>query len=161
MDLYSKLDHEFYYNKSKIMTFFIKSFADAPTPWQVGFQDPATSSMEGRIDLHGDILFFMIVIATLVVWLIVRICAAFHYSSQAIPEDFNHHTNLELVWAIIPSIIVIRIALPSRTLIYSFDDRIGRPARTVKVIGRQWYWSYEMKEHVHYSLVNSSRLLEL
>lgn len=143
------------------MTFFLKSFADAPTPWQISFQDPATSSMEGIIDLHGDIRFFMIVIATLVTWLVVRICTTFHYSSQAMPEDFNHHTNLELVWAIIPSIIVIRIARPSRTLIYSFDDRIGRPARTVKVIGRQWYWSYEMKEHVRHTLIQPSKLLEV
>jgi cytochrome c oxidase subunit 2 len=143
------------------MTFFIKTFADAPTPWQVSFQDPATSSMEGIIDLHGDILFFMIVIATLVVWLLVRICTAFHYSSQTMPEDFNHHTNLELVWAIIPSVIVILIALPSRTLIYSFDDLIGRPALTVKVIGRQWYWSYEMKEHVRHNLIQPSKLLEV
>jgi cytochrome c oxidase subunit 2 len=143
------------------MTFFTKTFADAPTPWQVSFQDPATSSMEGIIDLHGDILFFMIVIATLVVWLLVRISTAFHYSSQTMPEDFNHHTNLELVWAIIPSVIVILIALPSRTLIYSFDDRIGRPALTVKVIGRQWYWSYEMKEHVRHNLIQPSKLLEI
>ena len=143
------------------MTSFIQTLADAPTPWQVSFQDPATSSMEGIIDLHGDILFFVIVIATLVVWLIVRICTTFHYSSQTMPEDFNHHTNLELIWAIIPSIIVILIALPSRTLIYSFDDRVGRPARTVKVIGRQWYWSYEMKEHVRHSLIQPSKLLEI
>ena len=143
------------------MNFLMKTFADAPTPWQIGFQDPATSSMEHIIDLHGDILFFMIVIATLVVWLLVRICTAFHYSTQPMPEDFNHHTNLELVWAIIPSIIVIRIALPSRTLIYSFDDLIGRPALTVKVTGRQWYWSYEMKEHVRYSRVQPSKLLDL
>jgi cytochrome c oxidase subunit 2 len=143
------------------MTFFTKTFADAPTPWQVSFQDPATSSMEGIIDLHGDILFFMIVIATLVVWLLVRISTAFHYSSQTMPEDFNHHTNLELVWAIIPSVIVILIALPSRTLIYSFDDRIGRPALTVKVIGRQWYWSYEMKEHGRHNLIQPSKLLEI
>ena len=143
------------------MNYLFKTFADAPTPWQCNFQDPATSSMEGMIDLHGDILFFMIVIATLVVWLLVRICTAFHYSVQAVPEDFNHHTNLELVWAIIPSIIVILIALPSRTLIYSFDDLIGKPARTVKIIARQWYWSYEMKEHIRYQRIEPSKLLDM
>ncbi len=155
------LYNEHFFINYKSMHFFLQTLADAPTPWQVSFQDPATSSMEGIIDLHGDILFFMVVIATLVVWLIVRICVAFHYSSQAIPEDFNHHTNLELVWAIVPSIIVVRIALPSRTLIYSFDDRIGRPALTVKVIGRQWYWSYEMKEHVRHTRIQPSKLRDL
>jgi cytochrome c oxidase subunit 2 len=127
---------------------FLSSKADAPTPWQTGFQDPATSSMEAIIDLHHDIFFFMIVIFTLVTWLGFRICIGFHYTKQAVPEKFNHHTNLELVWAILPSLIILLIALPSLTLIYSFEDRVDQPALTVKVIGRQWYWSYEMKEHV-------------
>lgn len=127
---------------------FIISLADAPTRWQTGFQDPATSSMEAIIDLHHDIFFFMIAIFALVAWLGSRICIGFHYSKQPIPEKFNHHTNLELVWAIVPSLIILLIALPSLTLIYSFEDRVDQPALTVKVIGRQWYWSYEMKEHV-------------
>lgn len=128
------------------LKYFVK--ADAPTPWQIGFQDPATSSMEAIVDLHHDIMFFILVISTLVLWLLFRICVGFHYTKQPLPEKFNHHTNLELVWAILPSLIILLIALPSLTLIYSFEDRVDKPALTVKVIGRQWYWSYEMKEHV-------------
>lgn len=145
------------------MTFWVwvQSFADAPTPWQMGFQDPATASMEGIIDLHHDICFFLIVILVLVLWLGARIVTSFHYTKQPIPERFNHHTNLELVWAILPSLIVTLIALPSLTLIYTFDDLVAKPALTVKVIGRQWYWSYQMKEHVQQSLINPDVLLEL
>lgn len=145
------------------MTFWVwlQSFADAPTPWQMGFQDPATASMEGIIDLHHDICFFLVVILVLVLWLGARIVSSFHYTKQPMPERFNHHTNLELVWAILPSLIVTLIALPSLTLIYTFDDLVAKPALTVKVIGRQWYWSYQMKEHVQQSLVNPDLLLNL
>ena len=145
------------------MTFWVlvQSLADAPTPWQMGFQDPATANMEGIIDLHHDICFFLLVILVLVLWLGARIVNSFHYTKQSMPERFNHHTNLELVWAILPSLIVTLIALPSLTLIYTFDDLVAKPALTVKVLGRQWYWSYQMKEHVQQTLVDPNLLLDL
>ena len=145
-----------------IMIFWVwlLPLADAPTPWQMGFQDPATAGMEGIVDLHHDICFFLLVILVLVLWLGARIVTSFHYTKQPMPERFNHHTNLELVWAILPSLIVTIIALPSLTLIYTFDDLVAKPALTVKVLGKQWYWSYQMKEHVQQSLVNADALLE-
>nr|YP_010500129.1 cytochrome c oxidase subunit 2a [Gormaniella terricola]UWV18306.1 cytochrome c oxidase subunit 2a [Gormaniella terricola] len=126
--------------------FSFLSKADAPQPWQLSFQDPATANMQGMIDLHHDIFFFMITIFTIVVWMGARICYWFHNSKQAGPERINHHTQLELIWSILPSVIVLLIALPSLTLIYSLDDQIDKPGLTVKIVGRQWYWSYEMKE---------------
>jgi len=122
--------------------------ADAPVAWQKGFQDPATSNFEAMIDRHHDIHFFLISIRTLVRWLGIRIRTQFHYTRQSLPESRNHHTNLERVWAIFPSLIVLSISLPSRTRIYSLDDNISdQPFVTIKVIGKQWYWSYEMNEH--------------
>ena len=137
------------------------SFADAPTPWQMGFQDPATASIEGIIDLHADICFCLVAILIMVLWLGGRIMASYHYTKQPTPERFNHHTNLELVWSILPSAIVTLIALPSLTLIYTFDDLVAKPALTVKVLGKQWYWSYQMKEHISPSILNANELLEL
>lgn len=83
-----------------------KVFADAPVAWQMWFQDPATSVMEGITDLNADIHFFLVVILLLVLWLIFRITYRFHHTSMPVPERFNHHTSLELVWAILPSVIV-------------------------------------------------------
>nr|YP_009054626.1 cytochrome c oxidase subunit 2a [Chlorotetraedron incus]AIK29114.1 cytochrome c oxidase subunit 2a [Chlorotetraedron incus] len=140
---------------------WVHSNADAPTPWQMLFQDPATAAMEGIVDLHHDICFFLITILVLVLWLGARIVYSFHHTRMPVPERFNHHTNLELIWAILPSLVVTLIALPSLTLIYTFDDLIAKPALTVKVVGKQWYWSVEMNEHVHYSLVDIDRLMEL
>lgn len=79
---------------------FFKVFRDRPIRWQVWFQDPATSVMEGINDLNRDIHFFLLVILFLVLWLIFRIVYRFHHVSMPVPERFNHHTSLELVWAI-------------------------------------------------------------
>ncbi|KIZ07963.1 cytochrome c oxidase subunit II (mitochondrion) [Monoraphidium neglectum] len=139
---------------------WLQSFADTPTPWQMGFQDPATASMEGIIDLHHDICFFLLILV-LVLWVGGRIVTSFHRTQRPETERFTHHTNLELVWSILPSLIVTLIALPSLTLIYTFDDLVAKPALTVKVVGRQWFWSYQMKEHIQQSLVNPDLLLDL
>lgn len=135
------------------------SLADAPAPLQIGFQDPATKAAIGIIDLHHDINFFLVAILVLVLWLGRRIVLAFHHTKQAMPERFNHHTSLELVWAVLPSLIVTLIALPSLTLIYSFDDLAADPFITVKVVGYQWAWNYELKEHVRHTLVNPDHLI--
>jgi len=92
------------------------------------------------------------VILFLVLWLTFRIVRRFHHRRQPVPERFNHHTSLELVWAILPSVIVTLIALPSLTLIFTYDDLVRKPLLTVKVIGRQWYWQYRMKESVDFYL---------
>jgi cytochrome c oxidase subunit 2 len=61
----------------------------------------------------------------------------------SISKNLLHNTVLEIVWTIIPAIILILIALPSFALIYSVDEIVD-PDITVKIIGHQWYWSYEM-----------------
>jgi heme/copper-type cytochrome/quinol oxidase subunit 2 len=65
--------------------------------------------MEGIVDLHHDICFFLITILILVLWLGARIVYRFHHTRMPVPERFNHHTALELVWAILPSLIVTMI----------------------------------------------------
>jgi heme/copper-type cytochrome/quinol oxidase subunit 2 len=138
----------------------VVSLADAPAPWQMGFQDPATKAMMGIVDLHHDICFFLITILILVLWLGGRILYSFHHTRQPTPERFNHHTSLELVWAIFPSLIIAIIALPSLTLIYSFDDLAADPYITVKVVGRQWFWVYFCKESVVTTLVDPQTILK-
>ncbi|KAL6760694.1 cytochrome c oxidase subunit 2 [Haematococcus lacustris] len=116
--------------------------ADAPEAWQWLFQDMATSTGQAAVDLHDDIMFFLITIIVLVFYLLAQISTKFHCSRQLKPAKLTHHTTLEVIWTIIPTVIVLSIAVPSLTLIYSLDQHNDRPGVTVKVIGRQWYWSY-------------------
>ena len=119
---------------------------DAPEAWQMGFQDPATPVMQGIIDLHHDICFFLLVILVFVMWMLARTLYHFHESRNPIPEKILHGTTIEIAWTIAPSLILVFIAIPSFALLYSIDEVVD-PAVTVKAIGHQWYWSYEYSDY--------------
>lgn len=124
----------------------VRVWNDAPEPWQMGFQDPATPIMQGIIDLHHDITFFMIVIAVFVLWMIARTVYHFHADKNPLPEKIIHGTAIEIAWTVTPSLILVLIAIPSFALLYSLDEVVD-PAVTVKAIGHQWYWSYEYSDY--------------
>lgn len=117
-------------------------FCDSPEAWQMLFQDPATPIMAGIINLHHDLMFILIFIAVFTLWMILRIVSLFDYTKNPVPSTANKHVVLETVWTIIPTLILVAIALPSFALIYAMDEVID-PELTLKVIGHQWYWSYE------------------
>lgn len=118
-----------------------------PMPDQLTFQVPATPIMEGIIDLHHDIMFFLVFISIFVLYLLVAIVMLFseNEDSKRNTSTVSHHTVLEIIWTIIPTVILVFIAIPSLALLYSMDE-LQRPTVTLKVIGRQWYWSYEYSD---------------
>ena len=120
-------------------------FLDSPENWQLGFQDPASSIMEGVIELHHDIMYFLIVIIIFVSWMLIRIIQLFNQDLHAIPANITHNIELEIIWTTIPSIILLMLAIPSFSLLYAIDE-LASPEITVKVIGNQWFWSYEFSE---------------
>nr|QIA60838.1 cytochrome c oxidase subunit 2 [Makinoa crispata] len=122
------------------------AFRDAAEPWQLGFQDPATPMMQGIIDLHHDIFFFLIVILIFALRMLVRALWHFHYKGNPIPERIVHGTTIEIIWTIFPSIIPMFIAIPPFALLYSMDEVVD-PAITIKAIGHQWYRTYEYSDY--------------
>jgi cytochrome c oxidase subunit II len=123
------------------------SLLGMPMPDQMTFQVPATPIMEGIIDLHHDIMFFLVLISIFVLYLLVAVMVMFGEDSNSArnTSTVSHHTVLEIIWTVIPTIILVFIAIPSLALLYSMDE-LQRPTVTLKVIGRQWYWSYEMSD---------------
>lgn len=118
------------------------SYSDAAEPWQFGTQDPATPIMEGMIHFHNYLVFYIIFIGIAVCWLLYKIVIDFNVTKNPIPLKFNHHSLLEIVWTILPAVVLVFIAVPSFSLLYSLDDLV-EPSLTVKIVGHQWYWSYE------------------
>jgi len=111
------------------------------------FQVPATPIMEGIVDLHNDIMFFLTFVIVFVLYLLVVCMIKFSQNSLTnqygyAGDDLSHNTVIEVIWTAIPTAILLFIALPSFVLLYSMDEQFD-PALTLKVIGRQWYWSYE------------------
>jgi cytochrome c oxidase subunit 2 len=125
---------------------FLK-FLDSAKAWQTGFQDPATPLMEGIIDFHNHILFFLIIIAFLVGWLMFRVVQLYNSDAPKPSSNFSHSTFLEVAWTVLPALILMVIAVPSFALLYSLDEVID-PFFTLKVTGAQWYWHYEYSDWV-------------
>ena len=121
---------------------------DAPEPWQMGFQDGASPIQEGIFELHDIIFFYQIMIVFGVVWLVSFVGLKFSYKNAPITHHFSHGALLETVWTLAPVVVLIIIAFPSFKLLY-LTDEVFTPSLTVKVIGHQWYWSYEYSDFVN------------
>jgi cytochrome c oxidase subunit 2 len=122
------------------------SHLDAAENWALTFQDPATPIMEGIINFHNHIMIFLTVIVVLVAWLMGRAIVMFEENVHPTPIKFTHSTPLEVVWTIVPAIVLLFIAIPSFALLYSMDELID-PTITLKAVGHQWYWSYEFSDY--------------
>lgn len=134
-------------------------YCDAPYSWQMGFQDPATPVMEGIIDFHNHLMFFVVLVVTLVCWILYEILNRFTAKLRIDPKQphlgyqfyyakpavkFSHAALLEIVWTLFPTIILMVVAVPSFALLYAIDAEVGNDrVVTIKAIGHQWYWHYE------------------
>lgn len=121
---------------------------DIAEPWQLGFQDEASPSFSGLITLHDTIAFYLIIISLSVFWVLFSIMFFYRENKNKIAYKYlTHGTVLELIWTISPAVILSAIAFPSFKLLY-MNDEVVEPALTVKTIGHQWYWSYEMSDYI-------------
>jgi cytochrome c oxidase subunit 2 len=127
---------------------FITIFNDAPQPFQIGFQDSAAPGFTGIVELHNTIFFYLVFISVSVFWVLTSIIYYFNSTKSAIVHKYlNHGTLLELIWTVSPAFILIAIAFPSFRLLYLLDEVIS-PTITIKVVGHQWYWSYEYSDYI-------------
>jgi cytochrome c oxidase subunit 2 len=119
--------------------------AGQPQPWQLGFQVAASPTMEGVRSLHDQILMPIITAITIfVLGLILFVAWRFRASRNPTPSRTVHNTTIEVIWTVIPVMILVVIAIPSFRLLYMADrlppDDIEL---TLKAVGHQWFWSYE------------------
>jgi cytochrome c oxidase subunit 2 len=120
-------------------------FGDSASAYQLGFQDPATTTMEGIYLFNLHLLFVIIAIVILVAWLMISILSNFTELDNSTPAKFTHSNMIEIVWTSIPALILLSLASPSFSLLYSLDE-ISNPELTLKILGHQWYWSYEISD---------------
>ena len=141
--------HDLIYGDFRVNEWLFLTIApcDAAEPWQLGSQDAATPMMQGIMDLHHDIFFFLILILVFVLRILVRALWHFHYKKNPIPQRIVHGTTIEILRTIFPSIIPMFIAIPSFALLYSMDEVVVDPAITIKAIGHQWYRTYEYSDY--------------
>jgi cytochrome c oxidase subunit 2 len=133
-------------------------YSDIPRDNQVLFQDPATWAMSGIIDLHHEIMFWVTFIVFFVFQFLIIEIYFFSISVEKTKSirfmferfEFKACPILESVWTIIPICILWAIASPSIALLYTIEEEI-QPQFTAKIIGHQWYWSYELSDFINYN----------
>ena len=118
------------------------SYASEPLPWQLGLQPPAGSIATMANDLHNLLLVVITAISLFVLFLLIYVCVKFRADKNPNPSKRTHNSVLEVMWTVIPVLILVVIAVPSFRLLYYLDKQI-EPDMTIKVTGVQWYWNYE------------------
>jgi cytochrome c oxidase subunit 2 len=129
-----------------VFNFINTVFCDAAEPWQLGSQDPATPLVEGMLHFHNYLMIFLVAVLLFVFWMLVQVITYFNSESNPISQKFTHSSLLEIVWTIVPAFILLLVAIPSFALLYSLEELID-PVATIKIIGHQWYWSYEYSDY--------------
>lgn len=110
-------------------------------PWQMWFQPPASPVMERIEQFHNLVFTVEVAIVLLVLGIMGYIVIRFNAKANPVPSKNTHNTVLEVIWTVIPIIILVVIAVPSFKLLY-FEDHIENADMTLKVTGNQWFWSY-------------------
>lgn len=120
-----------------------QGYADS---WQLSFQ-PSISPIKTEInDFHDLLLVIITVIVVVVTLLLAYAVVAFRRRKGKEAAQFSHNTLIEVIWTIVPVIILIVIAIPSFKLLY-LENRIPEPELTIKTTGYQWYWGYEYMDY--------------
>jgi cytochrome c oxidase subunit II len=120
------------------------AFAAEPVEKGLGLQMPVTEVGHDITNFHNWILmpiitFISVFVAGLLAWCIIR----FNKKANPVPAKFTHNTMIEVVWTIIPVLILVGISAVSFPLLYKADRVPDKVDMTIKVTGHQWYWSYE------------------
>lgn len=115
-------------------------------PWQMNFQPPATPVMERLQELHHYLLILITAIVVFVLGLLAYVSVRFSRKNNPVPSKTTHNTLVEVIWTVVPIMILVAIAIPSLRLHY-FMDRTAEAEMTLKVTGFQWYWGYEYPEY--------------
>lgn len=136
------------------LTFSIKCGAEEitgrPVPWQVTFQPASSPVMHQLTEFHNMMLAILAVIGISVIFLILFTIWRFRSKANPTPAKWSHNTLLEIVWTLLPVVILAFIAYPSFRLLY-YMDSTPHPDLTIKAIGKQWYWTYEYPDHGNFS----------
>ncbi len=112
-----------------------------PTPWQMDLQDAATPIMQDIAWFHNILLWIIGVISAFVLALLLICIVRFNARSNPTPSRTTHNTLIEVLWTIVPVIILAFIAVPSFRLLF-LQLNVPTPDLTIKATGKQWFWSY-------------------
>lgn len=113
---------------------------------RITFCDPVTPSMQGAFFFNLNVSFLIFLIITMVAWIMYVLLNNFIELNNTQTLKFYHSNVIEIIWTSIPALMLLALASPSFSLLYSMEDCCSCPTINIKVLGYQWYWCYEMTE---------------
>ncbi|MEM7730996.1 MAG: cytochrome c oxidase subunit II [Pseudomonadota bacterium] len=117
-----------------------------PEPMGWFLQDAATPVMEELIVVHNIVQVIITLIVLFVFFLMAYILIRFRESKNPVPSKTSHNTLIEIVWTVVPVILLVIIAIPSMNLLYK-QDRLPETELTVKAVGNTWNWLYSYPDY--------------
>ncbi|MBI1326930.1 MAG: cytochrome c oxidase subunit II [Alphaproteobacteria bacterium] len=126
--------------------FTTAAFAAEPLPMQLNLQPAVTPVAEKLHDFHNLLLVIITAITIFVMGLLLYVMVRFNAKANPVPSTTTHNVPLEIIWTVIPVLILIVIAVPSFRILY-FADKVEKPEMTLKITGYQWYWGYEYPDY--------------
>lgn len=118
---------------------------DSPDNWQTYLQDPASITMEGILIFNKHLLFLLTIIVVFVGWFLFFTIYYYSEFNNKFNSKFVHSKELEIIWTTIPAVVLLVLSIPSFTLLYAMDE-ISEPELSLKILGHQWFWSYEISD---------------
>src|SRR5450755_2046723 len=112
-----------------------------PTPWELGLQQSASAVMDDIVWFHDFLLWLTVAIAVFVLALLVIVMIKFNARANPVPSRTTHNTAIEIIWTVVPVLILVTVAVPSFRLLF-YQLKVPPADVTVKVTGKQWFWSY-------------------
>ena len=112
-----------------------------PAPWQLGLQQSASPVMTDITSFHDFLLWIIGAITLFILVLLLIVMVRFNARANPTPSRTTHNAVIEIIWTIVPVVILVAIAIPSFRLLFLELDP-PKADLTVKATGKQWYWSY-------------------
>ena len=133
-----------------LLFFASSAMAAQPVEWQIGFQPAASPIMAEINSFHNFLLVVIAVIGIFVAGLMGYVFYRFSAKRNKKPTTTTHHTVLEVIWTVVPVLILAYMAVPSFKLLYE-AEALPKPDLTVRATGYQWYWNYTYPEYGGFS----------
>ena len=112
-----------------------------PSPWELGLQQSASPVMDDIVWFHNYLLWLIAAIALFVLVLLAIVTVKFNARANPVPSRTTHNTFIEIIWTVVPVLILVAVAVPSFRLLF-YELKVPAADLTVKVTGKQWFWSY-------------------
>ncbi|MDN4988304.1 cytochrome c oxidase subunit II [Bradyrhizobium sp. WYCCWR 13022] len=112
-----------------------------PEPWEWHLQGSGSPVMDNIVWFHNFLSVLIILITLFVLALLVIVVVKFNAKANPVPSRTTHNTLIEVVWTLVPVLILVGIAVPSFRLLFLELD-VPKADLTIKATGKQWYWSY-------------------